>query len=125
MDLLLDANFLVLPFQQKLDLFSEFDRLLGAYQVYTLNRTYNEALHLQDGRYSENVERFVEEKDIDIVTVDSDEEVDDILIELAGDYVVCTNDSEVRKELREMNSPHIYLRGGDHLEAENLQPSAF
>ncbi|MDY6773882.1 MAG: hypothetical protein SVS85_01675 [Candidatus Nanohaloarchaea archaeon] len=122
---LLDANFLVLPFQEQVDVFSELERLLGNYEAYTLNRTYNEALQLEDGRYREEVERLVEEKDIEILSLESEKEVDDLLVELAGEYIICTNDAEVREELREGGLPHIYLRNRSYLEAENLQPSAF
>ncbi|MFB6265870.1 MAG: hypothetical protein ABEI07_02180 [Candidatus Nanohaloarchaea archaeon] len=124
MEVLLDANFLVLPFQENVDVFSELERLLGSYEAYTLNRTYNEALQLEDGKYRDRVKRLVEEN-LEVIDVDSDKKADDLLLDLAGDYVICTNDSGLREELREGGLPHIYLRGRDHLEAENIHPSAF
>ncbi|MDY6769448.1 MAG: hypothetical protein SVU88_00580 [Candidatus Nanohaloarchaea archaeon] len=123
--LLLDANFLVLPFQESVDIFSEFERVVGRHELYTLNRTYNEALDLEDGQYRQQVERLVEEHGIEVVSRASEKAVDDLLVELAGEYVVCTNDGAVRAELRERDLPHIYLRQRSHLEAENLRPSAF
>lgn len=118
---LLDANFLVLPFQFNVDLFGELDRLLGEqYTVYTLQRTYNEARDLEDGAYRQVVERLVDEADIEVITVQSGKEVDDVLVDLAGEYVVCTNDRAVRAELREARLPHIYLRQQNYLEGEAL-----
>ncbi|MDY6776529.1 MAG: hypothetical protein SVQ76_00320 [Candidatus Nanohaloarchaea archaeon] len=121
---LLDANFLVLPFQFNVSVFDELERVLEeSYQVYTLNRTYNEALELEDGRYREQVERLVDETPVKIVSRESDLEVDDLLVELAGEFVVCTNDSEVRGELEEKGLPHIYMRQESYLEGENLRSS--
>ncbi|MFB6076671.1 MAG: hypothetical protein ABEK12_00895, partial [Candidatus Nanohaloarchaea archaeon] len=71
--------------------------------------------------YRDRVERLVDETGIDIITVESDRAVDDILVEMAGEYVVCTNDAEVRRELRARDLPHIYLRGKTHLAGENLR----
>lgn len=126
--LLLDANFLVLPFQFNVDIFSEFDRLVdGMYEVYTLNRTYNEALDLEDGQYRNMVERLLEEADppIEVIEVDADRPVDDVLVELAGEYVICTNDGDLRKRLRNRSLPHIYMRQKNHLEADSLRNAAF
>jgi len=114
--LLLDANFLVLPFQHGVRLFDEFDRLLpGRYDVSVLNRAYNEALQLDDGKYRQRVERLVDEHPVDIIAVDAEGSVDAVLLQLAGEYVVCTNDTAVRRELRERELPHIFLRQQSHL----------
>ncbi len=118
---LLDANFLVLPFQEPVDIFSELDRLLGRYEVYTLNRTYNEALDLADGKYRDRVERLVAETDIEIVSVAAEQAVDDLLVDLAGEYVVCTNDADLQQRLAEQDRPYIRLRQHDHLEGANLE----
>ncbi len=120
---LLDANFLVLPFQHSVDIFGELERLLGDVDVYTLNRTYNEARDLEDGKYRQRVERLVEETDITVISHESDSPVDAVLVELAGEYVVCTNDREVRQHLSERNLPYVYLRQRSYLEGENLDAS--
>lgn len=122
---LLDANFLVLPFQETVDVFEELDRVLGRNQVYTLNRTYNEALDLEDGAYREEVELLVEKKGVEIVAVESEKAADDLLVEMAGEYVICTNDAELRRVMRERQLPHVYLRQGSYLEAENLDTLPF
>lgn len=118
---LLDANFLILPFQENVDIVSELDRVLeGRYDLYTLNRTYNEARDVEDGKYRDRVERLVEALDIARVDVEEQGSVDEVLVALAGEYVVCTNDRAVRAELRESGLPHVYLRQRSHLVAENV-----
>ncbi|MDY6762015.1 MAG: hypothetical protein SVY41_03125 [Candidatus Nanohaloarchaea archaeon] len=121
--ILLDANFLVLPFQHNVDIFAELERLLGDVEVYTLNRTYNEARDLEDGKYRQRVEQLVEQKDVTVLSMEADSPVDTLLVELAGEYVVCTNDRELRQRLDADNLPHVYLRQRSYLEGENLDAS--
>lgn len=126
--LLLDANFLIMPFQFNVDIFSEFDRLIGEfYEVYTLNRTYNEALNVEDGRYHGMVQRLVKESEpeIEVIETEGEKPVDDVLVDMAGEYIICTNDSELRNRLRDKQLPNIYLRQKNHLEGENLRNAAF
>lgn len=123
MDVLFDANFLVLPFQFNVPVFDELDRLLGDYETYTLNRTYNEALQVEDGAYRARVERFVDAAGITVIDTEQDGTVDEILLRLSTDYIICTNDRRLREQLRDLNRPHIYLRQQQYLVAENLPPT--
>lgn len=125
--LLLDANFLVVPFQFNVDIFEEFDRLLDNeyHEIYTLGRTYNEAQDLDDGEYRNMVRRLVEESDIEVIQVDGEATVDEVLAAQAGEYIICTNDKEIRAQLRENGLPHIYLRGKHHLEGTHLERARF
>jgi rRNA-processing protein FCF1 len=123
MDLLLDANFLVLPFQFNVEIFDEFERLSGGeFQAYTLERTYHEARDLEEGSYRQLVERLVEVKDITLLNTPADKPVDSQLLEMAQDgFVVCTNDTELRNRLDHQALPHIFLRQKNHLEGKNLR----
>lgn len=117
---LLDANVLILPFQQNIALFDELDRLLGTYQTFTLRRTYNEARDAADGKYRQLVERLVADAEIEIIDIEGEGSVDGVLIELSDEYLICTNDKAVREALRELERPHLYLRGKHHLEGYAL-----
>ncbi|MCJ7450559.1 MAG: hypothetical protein MUP58_02355 [Candidatus Nanohaloarchaeota archaeon QJJ-9] len=121
--ILLDSNFLVLPFQFNVELFDEFDRLLGgSYEVYTLERTYNEALSLEDGKYKELVAKLVDVKNIEKIETEAKVPVDRQVIEFGQKgFIVCTNDKEIKKELDLENLPFIYLRQKNHLEVKNLR----
>lgn len=126
--ILLDANFLILPFQFNVDIFSEFDRLVGEfYEVYTLNRTYNEALDVEDGKYAGMVKRLVEESDpeIEVIETDGNRSADDVLLAQAGEFIIATNDSALRNRLRDRELPHIFLRQKNHLEGDFLRNAAF
>jgi len=126
--LLLDANFLILPFQCNVDIFEEFDRIIGEfYELHTLNRTYNEALNVEDGRYREMVERLMEETDpaIEIIETEGTDDVDDVLVGKAGEFIIATNDSDLKRRLRKQGLPHIYLRQKTHLEGQYLGNAAY
>jgi rRNA-processing protein FCF1 len=122
-DLLLDANFLVLPFQFNVEIFDEFERLVGAgYQVYTLDRTLNEALNLEDGKYHRLVHRLVDLKDIEVINARATESVDEQLVTFGEEgFTICTNDTDVKRELHDRELPHIYLRQWNHLEGRHLE----
>jgi len=123
-DLLLDANFLVLPFQFNVEIFDEFERLVGVgYQAHTLDRTLNEALNLDDQEYHALVSKLIDVKDINVINCPADKPVDDMLIDFARDgFIICTNDKDVRKQLDEEQLPHIYLRQQNHLKARHIHP---
>lgn len=124
MDLLLDSNFLILPFQFNVSIFDEFERLLGrGFSVYTLDRTLNEALNVEDGNYRDMVKRLVDIKGVEVINSPADRPVDDALVQFAQQksFVVCTNDTELKRRLDDKRLPFIYMRQENYLEAENLR----
>ncbi len=123
MKLLLDANFLVLPFQFSVEIFEEFERLTnGYYELYTLERTLNEAMNIRDGRYRKLVKKLMNVKDIEIISTSSRHTVDHDLFEKGFQgFVVCTNDKELKRKLDKENLPYIFLRSRNHLEGRNLR----
>ncbi len=123
MELLLDANFLVLPFQFNVEIFDEFERLCGgSYELYTLERTLNEAMNIKDGRYRKMLKKLLDLKDINVINTRANKPVDQELLEqgMKG-FVICTNDRDLRNKLDNIELPHIYLRQKNHLEAKNMR----
>ena len=123
--LLLDTNFLLIPFQFKVDLPGELKRLLdGEYEIMVPEGVLRELEQLRmnaRGRDKRNAasalslaERFKivsGERDVDCV--------DDALLDLAKeDAVICTNDRELRNRAREKGIPVIYLRQKKILELD-------
>ncbi|MDY6777994.1 MAG: hypothetical protein SVU32_04960, partial [Candidatus Nanohaloarchaea archaeon] len=110
------------PFQFKVDIFTEFKRLIGQdYTVYTLDRTLNEALNIEDGKYRRMVKKLVDLKDVEVINTKADRPVDQALYDLGQQgFIICTNDTELKNRLEEDNLPYIYLRQQNHLEGANL-----
>ena len=125
----LDSNFLFVPLRFGVDIFEEFQRLLGKTPHCLVPRPIIEELrHLRiDAKPS-----F--EKEIDFALdlanrcelLDEGllhgEEVDDFILRLAVEngWPVATNDSSLRRRLRRAGVPVIYLRQQAFLEIDGL-----
>jgi len=123
--LILDANFLLLPFQFNLNMFEEFERLFANPEVYTLEETVDEATSVEDGKYSSLVKKLIEKKQIELIETGTEQgkkKVDELLLEFGQKgFVICTNDNELKKKLDQLDLPIVYLRNKGYLEAKNLE----
>jgi rRNA-processing protein FCF1 len=123
---ILDSNALFVPLQFKIDIFKELSTLLDRnFEPILISPVKNE------------VEKFAEtgspkmQKDASyavklaekckLITVDEDQgSVDDAIVKAAHDLhaAVFTNDMQLRKRLRNINVPVIYVRQKSHLEID-------
>jgi len=124
---ILDSNFLFLPFQFRIDILEELKTLLNQrFEPVLLSSTYQElrmmaekssptrrkqaslALKLAEKYTLTNVEKSVRETN------------DDVILRVATEWKspVATNDRELRKRLRARSIPAIFLRGKTRLEME-------
>ncbi|MEM1989669.1 MAG: hypothetical protein QW782_03425 [Candidatus Bathyarchaeia archaeon] len=113
-----DTNFLLLPIQFKIDVFSEIEGLIGRFEPIVLSITVEELRRLLD-RESEKVRRqvlsamsLVERCKIMQANIRPGENYDDVLLRVAKEEncIVATNDRELRRKLRENNITTIFLR---------------
>lgn len=119
--IILDTNFLVAPFQLSIPLFEELDRLYPHAGIYTLDDVIQEAKSIESGKYGELVDKLVESEDIEVLETEGEGSVDDLLVELSDDYVIATNDKELKQRLLKQNAEVIIIRSQDHLEILNQQ----
>lgn len=117
--IMLDTNFLVAPFQQGFDIFEEIERLYPESKVYTLEDAVQEAKSIEEGRYVDLVEKLLETKNIEVLETEGEGEVDDLLVEICDEFVVGTNDRELKERLLDEDAEVIIVRGGNHLEVRN------
>ncbi|MFB6115430.1 MAG: PIN domain-containing protein [Candidatus Nanohalobium sp.] len=128
--IMLDTNFLVAPFQLSIDLFEEIDRVYPVNEVYTLEDAVQEAKSIEEGRYKSLVEKLIETQDIEVLeteheetsssrTVEEEGEVDDLLVNICDEFVIATNDRELKDRLVERGAEVLFIRSGDHLEVLN------
>jgi len=125
--LLFDTNFLLVPFQFKVDLFGELDRLLDVeYEI-----EIPEGVLMELGRIEKNAKGRDKRNAASALSlaerfkIVSGERymncVDDALLELAKrDAIICTNDRELRVRAREKGIPVIYLRQKKILELDGV-----
>lgn len=117
--IMLDTNFLVAPFQLSIDLFEEIERIYPVHEVYTLEDAVQEARSIEEGRYNNLVDKLIETQDIEVLETEGEGEVDDLLVDLCDEFVVATNDKELKNRLVENGGEVLIIRSGDHLEALN------
>ena len=113
---ILDSSAVLMIFEFSVDLEDELTRLLGRHKIVIPKSVFDELRFLsqqQDGRRRQIAKaamQFI--KKFEIVNTKI-ENADDAIFNLAKetDWVVVTNDKELRKRLRNVLLPVIFLRG--------------
>ncbi|WP_457619730.1 hypothetical protein [Methanopyrus sp.] len=122
----LDANFLMIPHQEGVDVFSELDRLLGSYRPIVPRQVLEELERVERAatgrdRIAARVAlSLVDAKGIEVVDVEG-KDGDEAILNLARRWdrvYVATRDKELKKHLWELGVPVITLRQRTHLVIE-------
>ncbi|MEM3004649.1 MAG: hypothetical protein QXK96_05070, partial [Candidatus Bathyarchaeia archaeon] len=122
----LDSNFLLLPLTVRLDIFSEAERLLPGRAQFIVIKPIREEIERLSRRSSQlgRKAKFALSLLNRCIEIDDEVEavgtVDDALVNYAMRHrvIVATTDRRLRKRLRDINVPVIYLRGRSRLELE-------
>jgi len=123
---ILDSNFLFVPFQLKIDVFKELDRLLGKAEPIILTTTLEEIETLvrkrspKMGKQASAALELTKKCETIEVEKKSDESYDDVVLRTAKELncPVATNDANLRKKLRKAEVTVVYVRQKSHLEIE-------
>lgn len=129
--MILDSNFLFIPSQFNVDIFKELENLISQrLDPVLLSPTRMELLKIVEKgspkmRQQASLALKLAEK-CRMVNVEQcfEETHDDVIVRVAKDWrcPVATNDRELRKRLRIISVPVIYLRQKSHLEVEGDIP---
>jgi len=120
--IILDTNFLVAPFQLSISLFEEFDKNYPQNQLYVLEDVIQEAKSIEEGKYKDLIDKLLETQDIGVLQTEGEGEVDDLLVDLCDDFVIATNDKELKERLLEKNAEVVIIRSKSYLKI--LNPSS-
>lgn len=123
---IIDTNFLLMPGQFKVDIYSEIDRLIiGKHELAVLDRTLEELESLTkkgtgaDKRAAKLGLALLKAKGLKIIATNQDKSVDDLLVELANkDIIVATQDKGLRARLKGSGASLIVLRSTKKLVLE-------
>lgn len=127
MKIIFDSNFLLVPAQLKIDIFEGLMNLLNQnYESIVLSTTIDELRSLTtkgSPKLRKQAEMALElAEKCGLVNVDRKrpETNDDVIIRVAKQMkcLVATNDSELRKRLRNISIPVVYVRQKSRLELE-------
>lgn len=117
--ILLDTNFLTAPFQFSFSLFDELERIYPYAEICTIEDAVQEAKSIQQGQYKELVPQLIEKEDIEVFQTEGEGEVDDLLVEISDEFIIATNDKELKERILEKGRPVIIIRQKNHLEVIN------
>ena len=121
--IILDTNFLMIPYQFRVDIFSEFNRLCNFnYKLYIFEQTIDELksiVNAQSGKSKKSAQfalKLIKLKSIQIIK-SSQEYVDSLILKnLDKDTIIATQDKLLKKELFKKGASIIILRQKKYLE---------
>ena len=120
-DILFDTNFLVAPFQLNVSIFEEIDEMYPGNRIFTVDLVVDEAKSIEGGKYGGLVEKLIESEDINVLDTEGNGFVDDLLVELSHEFLIATNDKELKNRIKDEGQPVMYLRSSSHVRVENKQ----
>ncbi|RLI88804.1 MAG: ribonuclease VapC [Candidatus Altiarchaeales archaeon] len=125
--ILLDTNFLMIPYTENIEIFQEIERLIPEkYELFTLTGVVEELKKIEKGKRAKGKDKIasrialqlIEKKNIKVI--ESQGRVDKFIIDFAQrnkkDVIICTNDKRLREKLKKLNVSTICMRGRNRLE---------
>lgn len=122
--IVLDTNFLMIPYKYHIDIFSEIERLVPeTHRIATLSSVVKELEGIcnkskgLDRIASRIALQLIKKEGIEVIEYDGG--VDASIINFAlnkKDIITCTNDRELRRKLRENKIPIIFMRDKSRLD---------
>lgn len=120
--IILDTNFLLIPIQFKVDIFSEIDRIcLFKYKLYIVDKTIDELKGIEEkqkGKHKEAARvalQLLKKKDIGVIKTEEGK-VDDLILGLLDkDCILATQDEILRKRALKKRASVIVLRSKRYL----------
>jgi rRNA-processing protein FCF1 len=123
---IIDTNFLLIPGQFKVDIFSEIDRILPErYELYIIDKTVDELEGIIESPNSSGADKaaaklaksLIKAKKLPYLKTEKNLNVDKLIKReaLKGGCIVATQDMALKRELKEDNIRLIVLRQKQHL----------
>ena len=118
---ILDTNFLTIPYQFNIDVFEEIDRVVeGKYELTTLDCVVEELKKLKKTRGKDAAAAkvaliLIKEKNVKVIKT-GEKNVDIKIYRMADkNTIVATNDGDLRRRLKNKNVKVLYLRSKKHI----------
>jgi rRNA-processing protein FCF1 len=121
--ILLDTNFLLVPFRFRVDIFSEFERIIDEnISIIVLDVCLNELKKITKEIEFNSIIEMLKRKNVEIIELEKKgkKDIDKIIIEFAKEKncVIATNDKSLRKMAKKNGLNTIFLRKKKFLEIE-------
>ena len=116
--ILLDTNFLLAVYQFKVDIFTELDRICNFnYKLFILDKTIEELKNIierQKGKHKDAARvalQLLKLRKVSVIKTGSKKHTDDVILDYAEkDYLVATQDKDLKRRLIHHNVKVIVLR---------------
>jgi hypothetical protein len=115
--IIIDTNFLLVPFQFGIDIFKEFDKIVDEkYSLYTLSSCIEELKKVKPSLLKAVLE-LIKIKDVEIIKT-KERYADKEIIKLAkkDDFWVATNDKILKQKLLKNKATVLFLRQKSYIE---------
>lgn len=123
----MDTNFLLLPCTERIDIFTEIERLVKeSHELVTLAGVTTELEHIKEGvgvkGYNKTAAcvalKLIEKKNVKVVggCGGVDAQIMRFTADDPGNTIICTNDKALRKTLRKLGAALIGMRSRTHLD---------
>ena len=120
--IIIDTNFLMIPWQFRVDIFSEFDRICNFnYKLCIYEQTIDELRNIiqksggKDKKSAQFALKLIKLKNISIINAEN-KDVDSLILEnLDSDTIIATQDILLKKELLQKGASIILLRQKKYL----------
>ena len=120
--IILDTNFILIPFSEKVDIFSEIDRIVeDSYKLFILDKTKEELESIiknQRGK-DRDAARFAKKyiPKLSVIETDSELDVDSLLVALAEEEgtIIATQDKDLKRKIKKLGKKVMVLRQKSHL----------
>jgi hypothetical protein len=119
--IILDTNFLTIPYQFNIDVFEEIERIIEEdYELVTLDCVVEELKRMMESKGKDAVAarvalELIKKKNVKVIKT-KEKKVDNTIIKLADkNTIVATNDKGLRKKLKNKNVKVLYLRSKKRL----------
>jgi rRNA-processing protein FCF1 len=121
--IILDTNFLLIPYQSKVDVFSEIKRICDfKYRLYVIDKTVDELKKImakQKGKHRMSAMLglvFIEQNKIAKIKTKEQKNVDSLIIGKADENtIVATQDAGLKRRLKKKGIGLIVMKGKAHL----------
>lgn len=126
--IILDTNFLLAPYQFKVDIFTEINRIADfRYEIFVLDKTLDELkrINREQTGLNKDAARFalkmIGAKGIKSLKSEAGRNTDDSIVGIASkeEYIVATQDKILKKRLMDKGIAIIIIRQGKKLELLN------
>ena len=121
--IILDTNFLLIPIQFRVDIFSEFNRICNFnYTLFIFEQTINELKKIiefqsgKDKRAAQFALKLIKLKNIGVIKADGNDVDDLILDNLDKNTIIATQDAILKKKLLQKGVSVIILRQKKYLQ---------